>query len=143
MESQSRKVVKLTVLDAEIELLAKEVVDSAFKIHDYFGTGMLESIYEAAFCKELQKRNISFVKQQSVPVMYDNEILGDGFRADITVEGKILLELKAVEKLLPVHRAQTLSYTRLLNYPLGFLVNFNNPLIKNGIVRIINDRFAS
>lgn len=142
MESQSRKVAKLTVIDSETERLAGEVVDSCFKIHNYFGPGMLESIYESALCKELDKRNLRYVRQQPVPVFYEGDLLGDGFRADIVVENKILLELKACEKLLPVHRAQTLSYTRLLNCSLGFLVNFNNGLIKNGIVRIINDRFA-
>ena len=143
MESQSRKVAKLTVIDDDIERIASKVVDSVFKVHQYFGAGMLESIYESALCRELEKNKISFVSQVSIPVFYDDELLGDGFRADIIIEDSILLELKACEKLLPVHRAQTLSYMRLSNKPLGFLINFNNQMIKNGIVRIINDRFAS
>ncbi len=143
MESQSHKVAKLTVVDAETERLAEDIVDSAFKVHQYFGSGMLESIYEAALCKEFDRRNINYIRQQPVPVFYDGELLGDGFRADIIVEDKLLLELKACEKLLPVHRAQTLSYIRAANMQLGFLINFNNTIIKNGIVRIINDRLAS
>lgn len=143
MESQRREDAKLTVVEAAIERIAKDVVDSVFKVHDYFGPGMLESIYESALCKEFDKRGINYTRQQTIPVYYEGELLGDGFRADIVVENKILIELKACEKLLPVHRVQALSYTRLLNCPLGFLINFNNQLIKNGIVRIINDRFAS
>ncbi len=142
MESQSREDAKLTLIDAKTEILAKQIVDAVFKVHEYFGAGMLESIYEAALCKEFDKRNINYIRQQSIPVFYDGDLLGDGFRADIVVEDTILIELKACEKLLPVHRAQTLSYVRLTNKSLGFLINFNNKLIKNGIVRIINDRFA-
>lgn len=141
MESQSLKVAKLTVIEDTLERIASEVVDCAFQVHQYFGAGMLESIYEAALCKELEKRRLSYARQVMIPILYDGEILGDGFRADLIVENNLLVELKACEKLLPVHRAQTLSYLRLANKPLGFLINFNIPVIKNGIVRIINDRF--
>lgn len=143
MESQRREDTKLTVIDVKTERLASAIVDAVFKVHNYFGPGMLESIYEAALCKEFEKRNIQYIRQTPIPVFYEGDLLGDGFRADIIVENTIILELKACEKLLPIHRAQILSYTRLLNCPLGFLVNFNNSLIKNGIVRIINDRFAT
>lgn len=143
MESQSLKDAKLTVIEAEIEKIASEVVDSIFKVHDYFGPGMLESLYEKALCKEFEKRKLAYVRQMSVPVYYHGDELGEGFRADVVVENHILLELKACEKLQPVHRAQTLSYMRLSNIPLGFLVNFNVPMIRNGIVRVINDRFEA
>ena len=143
MESQSRKDTKLTVIDGTIEALASQIVDAAFKVHDYFGSGMLESIYEKALCKELEKRKLSYVKQMGITLFYEGEDLGEGFRADLVVEDTILLELKACEKLLPIHKAQTLSYMRFANLPLGFLINFNVPLIKNGIVRVINDRFEA
>lgn len=142
MESQSHKVAKLTVIDANTERLAAKIVDAAFTVHKYFGPGMLESIYESAMCKELSKRGLSVKRQVSIPVYYENELLDEGFRADLIVEDTILIELKACEKLLPVHRAQTLSYMRLINKPLGFLMNFNVPVIKNGLVRLINDRFV-
>lgn len=141
MESQSHEDTKLTVIDFKTEALATEVVDSCFKVHSFFGPGMLESIYESALCKEFEKRNIPYTRQQTIPVFYEGELVGDGFRADIIIDEKILLEIKACESLLPVHRAQILSYLRLANLPLGFLINFNNSIIKNGIVRIINDRF--
>lgn len=141
MEAQRREDAKLTVIDGDIEAIASEIVDAAFKVHSHFGPGLLESIYEKALCKELKKRDVTFVSQYGVPVFYEDELLGDGFVADIVVEDKIVLELKACEKLLPIHKMQTLSYARLLNYPLGFLINFNNGIIKNGIVRIINDRY--
>lgn len=143
MESQRHEVAKLTVIEDTLEHTATKLIDSAFRVHQYFGAGMLESIYEAALCKELEKRKISYARQVVIPVLYDGEILGDGFRADLIVENNILVELKACEKILPVHRAQTLSYMRLANKPLGFLINFNVPIIKNGIVRVINDRFES
>lgn len=143
MESQSLKDAKLTVIENSIEALASQIVDAVFKVHKHFGPGMLESLYEAALCKEFEKRNLNFTRQELIPVFYEGELLADGFRADIIIQKSILLELKACEMLMPVHRAQTLSYMRLANLPLGFLINFNVPVIKNGLVRIINDRFAS
>lgn len=140
MEAQRREDTKLTVINSRIEDIASRIVDSVFKVHSYFGPGLLESLYEKALCKELKKRNINFICQHKVPVFYEAELLGDGFIADIIVEDCIVMELKACEKLLPVHKMQTLTYARLLNYPLGFLINFNNSIIKNGIVRVINDR---
>ncbi len=142
MESQRREDAKLTVVDVQTERLAKDVIDAVFKVHEYFGPGMLESLYESALCKELDKRNIKYTRQAEILAFYHGELLGNGFRADIIIEDTLLLELKACEKLLPVHRAQSLSYIRMANKPLGFLINFNNTVIKNGIVRIINDRFA-
>lgn len=142
MESQRRKDTKHVVIDSEIELCASQVVNSCFYVHTRLGPGMLESIYEKALLKTFKKRGLDAVSQVPVPVEFDGEILDQGFRADIIVNGAILIELKACENLLPVHRAQTLSYLRFSKLPLAFLVNFNVPLIKNGMVRIINDRFA-
>jgi GxxExxY protein len=143
MESQRREDAKLSVLDPTIELVAKQVVDSVFHVHKYYGPGMLESIYEMALFRTLQKRSLNPVRQSVVPVYFEGELMDGSFRADIIVDNSILLEIKACESLLPVHRAQTLSYMRLCNLKLGFLINFNVPIIKNGIVRIIDERFAS
>lgn len=143
MESQRREDAKLSVLDPQIESAAKQVVDSAFHVHKYYGPGMLESIYEMALFRTLQKRNLSPVRQHVVPVYFEGELMDGSFRADIIVNNSILLEIKACETLMPIHRAQTLSCMRLCNLKLGFLINFNVPIIKNGIVRIIDERFAS
>lgn len=143
MEPQRREDAKVTVIDAEVERLAAEIVDAAFQVHSYFGPGLLESVYEKALYLELKKRNIQCDIQKEIPVYYGDESLGLGFRADLVVEDKIIVELKSVEKLLPIHKAQIISYLRLTNKPLGFLINFNNNLIKNGIVRVINDRFVT
>ncbi len=142
-ESQRREDAKLSTIDSQIEGIAKDIVDCAFHVHRYFGPGMLESIYEQALFRALQKKNRNPVRQISVPVYYEGELLDGGFRADIIVNEQILIEIKACENLLPVHRAQTLSYIRLCKLSLGFLINFNVPIIKNGIVRIIDERFAS
>lgn len=143
MESQRHEDAKLTVVDSDVERLAKEVVDAAFYVHRYFGPGMLESIYEMAMYKKLKNKGLFPVRQVNVPVCFEDELLDACFRADLIINDSILLEIKACERLLPVHRAQALSYARLSNMPLAFLINFNVPVVKNGIVRIINDRFAS
>lgn len=143
MEPQRRKDAKLTVVDGETERLATGIVDAAFQVHSYFGPGLLESIYEKALFEELSDRNINCELQKEIPVFYKDKPLGLGFRTDLIVENKIIIELKSTEKLLPIHRAQVISYLKTMNKPLGFLINFNNTIIKNGIVRIINDRFAS
>lgn len=142
MESQRREDAKLTVLDHNVEALGKGIVDAAFHVHQYFGPGLLESLYEEALFKTLNKRNAKPVRQVAVPVFFEDELLDAGFRADMIINQQILIEVKACENLLPIHRAQTLSYLRLCNLPLGYLINFNVPIIKNGIVRVINDRFA-
>lgn len=129
-------------LDFETERIAKEIVDAAYQVHCHFGPGMLESIYEMAFFRKLQKKGLSPVRQVEIPVEFEGETFESGFRADVIVNDKVLVELKACERLLPVHRAQTLSYTRLSGLKLGFLINFNVPLIKDGIVRIIDEEFA-
>lgn len=130
-------------LDEETEQIAKKIVDAAFQVHKHFGPGMLESIYEMSFFRKLQKEGLSPARQVPVPVTFEGESFETGFRADIIVNQAVLVELKACENILPVHRAQTLSYTRLSGLKLGFLINFNVPLIKNGIVRIIDEKFAA
>lgn len=118
--------------------LATIAVNICYKIHTTLGPGLLESVYEAAFAKELEKQNISYLRQPEIPVFYDGDELGIGFRADIIMGGKLLIELKSVEHLEKVHHKIVLTYLKLTEIKLGLLVNFNVSLIKEGIHRKIN-----
>jgi GxxExxY protein len=122
-----------------INSLSKELVDIFYKIHTKIGPGLLESVYEEVICFELSKRGIKFTRQQGIPFIYEDVKLELGFRSDIIVENCILIELKSVETLIPVHFKRTLSYLRLTNLKIGLLVNFNENLIKDGIHRIANN----
>lgn len=124
-------------LPQEINDLSVEVFNAAYNVHSNLGPGLLESVYEVCLCHELAKRGVSFKKQVSIPVKYDGVKLETGFRIDILVEDKIILELKAVEELNALHDAQLLTYLKLTGKRLGFLINFNSPLIKKGISRKI------
>jgi len=117
--------------------IAKEIYDIAFKIHRHLGPGLLESVYEKCFCYELESRGIDFGRQVSVPISYESLIVEDGMRIDILVEDRIVVELKAQENFHPVWEAQLLSYLKLTNKRLGYLINFHVPLIKDGIKRMI------
>ncbi|MGL5832352.1 MAG: GxxExxY protein [Waterburya sp.] len=119
--------------------LAREIVDAAYKIHTGLGAGLLESVYEAVMAYELQKRGLKFERQKPIPVVYEGMHLGEGFRADFIVENLVIIELKSVECIAPVHKKQLLTYLRLTNKRLGLLINFNTDLIKNGITRLVNN----
>ena len=118
--------------------LSKEVVNLAFEIHSVLGPGLFESVYEEVFCHELMRKGLRFNRQQVIPVIYQGVRLELGFRSDIIVENKLLIELKSVEFILPVHKKQLITYLRLTDIRLGLLINFNVPLIKDGISRIVN-----
>ena len=124
-------------LDERVESIATEVVDSAFKVHSALGPGLLESVYEACLAHELHRRGIGFERQVSMPVHYEGLNLDAGLRLDLVVAGQIVVECKAVESLLPVHKAQLLTYLKLSGHRLGFLINFNVPTLKEGLRRII------
>ena len=124
-------------LPAETERLAKLVVDAAFKVHSGLGPGLLESVYEICLAHELRKCGLSLETQVAIPVMYDGIRLEAGLRIDILVERQLLIEIKAVEEMNRVFKAQVLTYLKLAGLRLGLLINFNVPLIKNGIQRII------
>lgn len=126
-------------LHQETENTAKIIVDCAFHIHKDLGAGLLESVYEKILSRSLEKRDLKVESQINVPLEYEGERYDSAFRADLIVNDCVLVELKACESILPIHRAQTLTYIKLSNLKLGLLINFNVPLIKNGIVRIIND----
>ena len=119
--------------------IAKIVVDCCFKIHTTLGPGLFESVYEKALIYELEKRGLNFEQQKGIPVYYDSMKMEMGFRADIIVENKVILELKSQEVLAPVHSKQLLTYLRVTGLKLGLLINFGEALIKNGIHRIVNN----
>jgi GxxExxY protein len=119
--------------------LAQIVVDIAYRIHSRLGPGLLESVYEAIMLYELRKRGLSAEKQVAVPVTWEDVTLEIGFRADIIVEGKLILELKSCETVERVHKKQLLTYLRLTDCRLGLLINFNVPLIKDGISRVAHN----
>ena len=116
-----------------------KIVDSAFKIHTTFGPGLLESVYEAVLAFELEKRGCAVTRQQAIAVVYETVQLEAGFRADLIVNGKIIVEIKSVEAILPVHLKQLRTYLRLSDEKLGLLINFNVELIKDGIRRVVNN----
>jgi GxxExxY protein len=119
--------------------LSGAIIEAAITVHRELGPGLLESVYQACLSKELQLRGIDHQLEVPVPVKYRGErIPGDGFRLDILVKNQIVVELKAVEKVQPVHLKQLLTYLKLANKPLGLLINFNEFLLKNGIMRIAN-----
>jgi GxxExxY protein len=121
----------------ELDLLASQVVDSALAVHRALGPGLTESIYEAALAIELESRGIVFSRQSEYTVTYRGIPVGQG-RLDLLVERSLIVELKAVDSIAPVHRAQVVGYLRALNLQLGLLINFNVPLLRDGIHRIIN-----
>jgi GxxExxY protein len=121
----------------DIEGSGAKLLDAAFDVHRNLGPGLLESVYEACVCHELAKRGVPFVRQASLPILYDGTLIEAGLRLDMIVADAVIVEFKAVESLLPVHEAQLLTYLKLTNKRLGFLINFNVPLLKHGIKRIV------
>jgi GxxExxY protein len=119
------------------EFLGREIVDAAYKVHKELGPGLLEKIYEACFCYELNKKGIPNKRQVDLPIYYDGEIFDEGLRLDVFVDGLVICELKARELINPLWPAQLISHLKLTKRRLGFLINFNVPVIKNGIKRFI------
>ena len=123
----------------ELEELARIAVDCGFKVHTGLGPGLLESVYEVVLAHTLTQRGLRVQRQYPVPIMFEGITFDEGFRADLLVEERLLIELKSVEQLAPVHSKQVLTYLRLLNLPLGLLINFGAPTFKEGIKRIVNN----
>ncbi len=119
--------------------LSAIIVDCCFRIHNRLGPGLLESVYEEVLCYELIEAGLNFTRQSRIPVYYNELILELGFRADVIVEDKVIIEIKSVENIAPVHKKQLLTYLKLTGLKLGLLVNFNEALIKDGICRIVNN----
>lgn len=126
-----------TTLSQSEESVAGAIVDAAYVVHKALGPGLLERVYEVCFCHELSKRGIAHQRQVPVPITYDGIAFDEGLRLDVLVEDSIICELKAVDETNPVWEAQVLSHLRLTGKRLGFLINFNVPVIKKGIKRYI------
>lgn len=133
---QTNKSVKVELTENEISSI---LVDIFIKVHRILGPGLLESVYEAAICYELDKMVIKYARQKGLPVYYEDVRLDVGFRADIIVENKVIIEIKSVENVVPVHPKTLLTYLKITEMKLGMLVNFNVNLIKDGIKRIVNN----
>ncbi|MBU4185101.1 MAG: GxxExxY protein [Proteobacteria bacterium] len=118
--------------------IAKEIVDAAYHVHRKLGPGLLESVYEVILAHELKKRGMKVERQVPVAIVFDGIKFDEGFRADLIVENKVIVELKSVEKILPVHKKQLLTYLRLADKKLGLLINFGSELIRDGISRVVN-----
>jgi len=125
----------------DVEQVAQQIVDAAIKVHRALGPGLLESAYQACMAYELRKRGLRVECELQLPVVYDGVQIDVGYRIDMLVEDSVIVENKAVEKLLPVHQAQLLSYLKLRGCHLGFLLNWNVPLMKQGIKRMVNDTY--
>lgn len=119
--------------------VAKIFVDCCYKVHTTLGPGLFESIYESALLYELRQCNLRVVQQMELPVIYEDVNLGIGFRADIVIENKVIIEIKSVAAIAPVHYKQLLTYLKLTELKLGFLVNFNEARIKDGLHRMVNN----
>jgi len=122
----------------EIEEIAKQIVDSAIKVHRTLGAGLLESAYQTCLARELSLRGLKVECEVMLPIVYEGAIIDNGFRVDMIVNDLVIIENKMVEKLIPIHHAQILTYLRLSNRPLGFLLNWNTEKMVDGIKRKIN-----
>ena len=118
--------------------ISRIVVDTCFKIHQQYGPGLFETVYEEIFCYEWGKTDIPFKRQYPIPLVHEEIKLEAGFRADVIIDDKVIVELKSIEALAPVHYKQVQTYLKLTNCKLGLLINFNVNLIKDGMHRIVN-----
>ncbi len=119
--------------------ISKIIVNTAFQIHKQLGPGLLESVYEEILYFELSKQGLKVERQKAIPVIWDELKMEIGFRADLIVENKVIIEIKSFETIAPVHPKQLLTYLKLTDLKLGLLINFKEPLIKTGITRIVNN----
>lgn len=136
-DAQRRTYLEYAPLSEKEERTAQLIVDAACAVHKALGPGLLEHVYEICFCHELAKRGLAYRRQVDLPIVYDGMTFEEGLRLDVLVEALVICELKAVDEMNPVWTAQLLSHLRLTNKRLGFLINFNVVLIKDGIKRII------
>ena len=122
----------------DINKTTESVIGAAIEVHRHLGPGLLESAYEECLCEELSLRNILFKRQVVLPVSYKNKKLDIGYRIDLLVNDEVVVELKTVESILPIHEAQTLTYMRLGGWQVGLILNFNVTVLKNGIKRLVH-----
>jgi iron complex transport system substrate-binding protein len=126
----------------DVERLARIAVDCGFRVHRGLGPGLLESVYEAVLAETLRRAGLDVERQKPVVIEFEGMILGEGFRADLVVEGQLLIEVKSVERLAPVHGKQLLTYLRLSRCPLGLLMNFGGATFRDGVRRVANNYFS-
>jgi GxxExxY protein len=117
-----------------------QIVDAAYRVHTVLGPGLLESVYEEVLAHDLPKRGLTVVQQQSIPVVYEETRLETGFRADLIIEDRVIVEVKSITEIAPIHKKQLLTYLRLADKRVGLLINFNVFLIRDGITRIVNGK---
>ena len=123
----------------ELDDITGAIVDAALKIHTGLGPGLLESVYEAVLARALERRGFYTERQKVIRFEYDGMVFDEGFRTDLIVDDRVIVELKSVEKLAPVHSKQLLTYLRLMNFPVGLLINFGAATLKEGLHRIVNN----
>jgi GxxExxY protein len=138
MEGRSR-----TVLSDELEQIGKIVVNSAFKVHKELGPGLLEKVYEICLAHEIEKAGLDVIRQLDIQIVYDGITFEEGLRLDLLVANQVIVEIKAVEVVNPVWQAQVISHLKLTDKKLGYLINFNVPLIKDGIQRFVGKNAAA
>ena len=124
----------------DIEALARTAIDCGFQVHNDIGPGLLESAYEAFLAASIAERGLAVERQRLVPVVYRGVVVRDAFRADIVVEGRLIIEVKSLDRLAPIHSKQLLTYLRIFEQPIGLLMNFGAELFRDGVRRIINNR---
>jgi GxxExxY protein len=122
----------------DLDEITGHIVDAAYQIHTQLGSGLLESVYEAVLARALEQRGLAVERQKPVPLQFNGLEFDEGFRLDLLVEGRVIVELKSIEKLAPVHRKQVLTYLRLMDLRVGLLINFGAPTLKEGLQRIAN-----
>ena len=123
----------------DINKLSSKIIGAAIEVHKVLGPGLLESAYEKCLCHELHLRELTFDKQKPLPIVYKDKKLDCGYQMDLVVEDVIILELKSCEKIAPIHKAQLLTYLKLSGLKLGLLLNFNVPVMRDGIARMVNN----
>jgi GxxExxY protein len=126
----------------DLEALARQAVDCGYRLHRDVGPGLLESVYEVLLAEYLKECGLGIARQVRVPITHKGKVLDEAFRADIVVEGRLLLELKSAERISGVHAKQVLTYLRLMNLPLGLLMNFGQGTFKDGLKRVANDYYG-
>lgn len=123
--------------------ITEEIIHSAIKIHTALGPGLLENVYQGCLAYELEKKGILIQREVTLPVKYEEMIFETGYRADLIAAEKVLIEIKSTDRILPIHKAQTLTYLKLAHYPAALLINFGETLVKNGIHRLANGEAAN
>ncbi|RRJ97497.1 GxxExxY protein [Opitutaceae bacterium TAV4] len=134
---------RTVLVPQEVEHLATAAVNTAFAVHQTLGPGLLEDTYRQCMAIELSLNGITVEQEKSMPLTYRGHLIANSYRLDLLLNNKLTIELKTVESVLPVHEAQLITYIKLLHFPLGLLINFNVPLIKHGIKRILNHDFQT